>query len=157
MSTTNIDRLKVTIITFLILSLDQISKLYVIYSHQNETPTIILNLIKINLVINSGAAFSLLNNQTLLLAFISFFVSIALAIIIARNRNFTLTKGLYIGLLLGGTLGNGIDRWRLGHVIDFIELVPINFPVFNIADISINLAMILILLEVLKTSNLHPR
>jgi cytochrome c-550 len=44
--------------------------------------------------------------------------------------------------LLGGTLGNGWDRWRLGYVVDFLALVPINFPIFNGADIAINLAVL---------------
>ena len=43
---------------------------------------------------------------------------------------------------MGGTLGNGLDRWRLGYVVDFLALVPINFPIFNGADIAINLAVL---------------
>ena len=157
MAYNKIDRVKVIIITVITLCLDQISKSYIISSHDNVSSPILLNLLKINLVTNKGAAFSLFSNQTLLLAFTSLFVSLVLLTIIARNTSFTFARGIYLGLLLGGTLGNGIDRWRLGHVIDFIELVPINFPVFNIADISINLAMILILLETLKTSSLQNR
>ena len=50
--------------------------------------------------------------------------------------------GLALGFLLGGTIGNGIDRWRLGHVTDFLELVPIQFPIFNWANVAINLAVL---------------
>ena len=50
---------------------------------------------------------------------------------------------------MGGTLGNGLDRWRLGYVVDFIQLIPVNFPIFNFADISINIALIYLLLDIL--------
>ena len=49
--------------------------------------------------------------------------------------------------LLGGTIGNGLDRWRFGYVTDFIQLIPINFPIFNFADISINIALFLIIFD----------
>ena len=52
--------------------------------------------------------------------------------------------------ILGGTIGNGIDRIFKGFVIDFINLNFINFPVFNIADISINIGFIFLLYSILK-------
>ena len=42
---------------------------------------------------------------------------------------------------------NGLDRWLLGYVNDFIELVPINFPIFNAADIAINVALICLIID----------
>jgi signal peptidase II len=56
-----------------------------------------------------------------------------------------------MAFLLGGTIGNGLDRWRLGYVIDFLALVPIDFPVFNAADIAINLAVLCFGLDLLST------
>jgi signal peptidase II len=55
-----------------------------------------------------------------------------------------------IAYLLGGTLGNGIDRLFKGYVLDFLELVPINFPIFNLADISINLAIICFIIDMIS-------
>ena len=55
-----------------------------------------------------------------------------------------------MAFLLGGTMGNGLDRWRLGYVTDFIEILPINFPIFNLADIAINLAVICFGIHTLK-------
>ena len=52
--------------------------------------------------------------------------------------------------ILGGTIGNGIDRILKGFVIDFINLNFINFPVFNIADISINIGFIFLLYSIFK-------
>ena len=51
---------------------------------------------------------------------------------------------------MGGTLGNGIDRITKGYVIDFINLNFIDFPVFNIADISINIGLLLIIYGFIK-------
>ena len=58
-------------------------------------------------------------------------------------------------LILGGTLGNGLDRILNGYVIDFIKLNHINFPIFNIADISINIGFFLILYSLLKIRKLR--
>jgi len=54
--------------------------------------------------------------------------------------------------ILGGTIGNGIDRILKGFVIDFINLNIINFPVFNIADISINIGFIFLLFSIFKNN-----
>ena len=49
-----------------------------------------------------------------------------------------------------GSLGNGIDRWRYGAVIDGLELVPFSFPVFNLADVAINLAVLCLVIEAIR-------
>ncbi|MGL5196867.1 MAG: signal peptidase II, partial [Chroococcales cyanobacterium] len=59
------------------------------------------------------------------------------------------------GLILGGAVGNGIDRFLLGEVIDFLDFRLINFPVFNIADVSINIGIICLLIVMLRPS--RPR
>jgi signal peptidase II len=58
-------------------------------------------------------------------------------------------QALALGLLLGGAAGNGLDRWRLGSVVDFLALVPVPFPVFNLADVAINLAVVAFVLDLL--------
>lgn len=57
---------------------------------------------------------------------------------------------LSYSFILAGTIGNGIDRITNGYVIDFINLNFIDFPVFNIADISINIGLIFILYGLIK-------
>ena len=79
----------------------------------------------------------------------SLLVSIAVAVWIQRQGQLTLTRSLGVGLLLGGALGNGLDRWRLGYVVDFLALVPVSFPVFNLADVAINLAVLCFAIELL--------
>ena len=70
-------------------------------------------------------------------------------IILNKNniRNIDLFSYSFI---LGGTIGNGFDRLSKGYVIDFINLNFINFPIFNIADISINIGLIIIIYSFIK-------
>ena len=57
------------------------------------------------------------------------------------------------GFILAGALGNGIDRVKAGEVVDFIQAFPITrFPVFNLADIWINVGIICLLLAILLTA-----
>ena len=99
-------------------------------------------LINGQLVHNTGAAFSLLRGATPLLALLSLVVVIAVLVWLWRQQRLPIWQGLAVGFLLGGSLGNGLDRWRLGYVVDFLALVPIDFPIFNPADVAINLAVI---------------
>ena len=109
-------------------------------------------LVDLHLVHNTGAAFSLLSGSTLWLGVLSLLVTVALCRWIWRKPHQPLWNGLAIAFLLGGTLGNGLDRWRLGYVVDFLALVPINFPVFNIADIAINLAVVCFAIDLIQQS-----
>jgi signal peptidase II len=102
------------------------------------------------LVANTGAAFSLLSDSTLALAVVSLLVSLVLFAWIQFRTPSGRWLALAAGLLLGGAIGNGIDRWRLGWVVDFLELVPVRFPVFNIADVAINAAVLCLLIDQLQ-------
>ena len=126
-----------------IVLIDQLSKaaLSVVLVDGN-TMTAIPGVLSLQLVHNSGAAFSLFSRSTELLGYLSLLVSVGIFVWIGRQRAIPLWQGLATACLLGGTLGNGLDRWRLGYVVDFLALVPINFPIFNGADIAINLAVL---------------
>ncbi|MEB3335468.1 MAG: signal peptidase II [Cyanobacteriota bacterium] len=104
-------------------------------------------LLNLQLVHNTGAAFSLFTGQPKLLGLVSLAVSLALLIWIVRQPPQGRWDSLGLGFLLGGALGNGIDRWRFGAVVDFLALVPIQFPVFNLADVAINLAVLCLFLH----------
>ena len=88
--------------------------------------------------------------MTTYLGLISLIFTIFLLFWINSSAPFTLTKGLGYASLLSGALGNGIDRWRLGYVTDFIQLQPIHFPVFNIADVAINIALICLIFSLIS-------
>ena len=83
---------------------------------------------------------------------ISIIFSILLIYLIFRKYTFNSLDLYAYSFILGGTIGNGIDRIYRGFVVDFINLNIINFPVFNIADISINIGFIILLYNIFKNN-----
>jgi len=131
-----------------VVAIDQISKILLAgLLADGRTIEVIPGLLQLHLVLNTGAAFSLFRGSVRALAFLSLAVSLGLLVWLSRRRSLPLWQGLAFAFLLGGTIGNGIDRWRLGHVIDYLALVPVRFPVFNPADVAINLAVICFLVD----------
>ena len=145
--------IKIIIQSFFIILIDQFSKLLILKTLGYEnSKSFIPKLVNITLVKNKGAAFSLFSNSTTILTLISILASIILISIIVKSPPISYWNSNGLAFLLGGTLGNGIDRLFKGYVLDFINLVPINFPIFNVADISINIALICFILGIIKTS-----
>lgn len=114
------------ILAIIILALDQLSKFFATNNN--------------NYITNTGSAWGLFQGSSFLLLIISFIV------IFYINRYFS-SHPLGLSLLLGGVLGNSIDRLFRGHVIDFIDIKLFNYPLFNIADIAIVIAIILIIFK----------
>ena len=107
---------------------------------------------KLDFVKNFGAAFNIFSGSRVFLSIVSIIFSIILLYsILSKNTKKSLDLYSY-SFILGGTVGNGIDRVMNGFVIDFINLNIINFPVFNIADISINIGFILLLYSIFKNN-----
>lgn len=95
-------------------------------------------------VTNSGAAFSSLEDQTLFLIVMTFF-GLAAIYLYYRNPPFNhWIASVAIGLMLGGALGNFIDRVRVGEVTDFLDVF--GFPKFNVADSSISVGVTVLIL-----------
>ena len=134
--------------SFIIL-IDQLTKYIILKNYK-----VLLNkdfiFFKLDLVKNYGAAFNIFNGSRIFLSFISIIFSIILIYLIFRQNSSNYNYLYSYSLILGGTVGNGIDRLINGFVIDFINLNIINFPVFNIADISINIGFIVLLLITFK-------
>jgi signal peptidase II len=128
--------------------LDQLSKAWVRSQLQEgQVQPLLPGLVQQRLVFNTGAAFSLLTGKAWLLGLVSAGVAVALVLWIQRGGPWHRLQALGLGLLLGGAIGNGVDRWRLGTVVDFLEIVPIRFPVFNVADVAINLAVAALVID----------
>ena len=106
---------------------------------------------KLDYVKNYGAAFNLFDGNRILLSFISIIISILLIYLIFIKKNKNHKENLGFSFILAGSLGNGIDRILNGYVIDYINLNFIDFAIFNIADISINLGVILLVYFMLKS------
>tara|TARA_Y100001968_G_scaffold110207_1_gene99722 strand:- start:420 stop:872 length:453 start_codon:yes stop_codon:yes gene_type:complete len=147
--------MKIIAYSLFIILLDQVSKFLVLSTLGFErSKNIIPNLLNFTLVKNKGAAFSLFSNSTNILTIVSFITSLFLITIILRSPPRSYWNFIGFAYLLGGTVGNGIDRLFKGYVLDFLDLVPIDFPIFNVADISINIALICFIIDMTKSKSI---
>ena len=139
-----------------VLLIDQATKFWAERAlDDGETRQLVGELLQLRLTYNPGAAFSMGTGYTVLLTLIA----IAVVVVVVRMARNLGSRGwaLALGLLLGGALGNVVDRilrdpapFR-GHVVDFLELP--NWPVFNVADTAICLAAALFV--VLSVRGVH--
>lgn len=140
---------KVYLTSVIVLLIDQIVKLLIKTNMSlNEEISIIPNFFSIQYLKNTGAAFSILENQTILLAITSIICISVIIYYLKKEENLTTTMYLSFGLVLGGILGNLIDRIVYQGVIDFLsfQIFNYNFPVFNIADIGITIGVLLLII-----------
>tara|TARA_Y100000589_G_C27130057_1_gene620209 strand:- start:555 stop:1016 length:462 start_codon:yes stop_codon:yes gene_type:complete len=145
-------KIKVTILFLTIVFIDQLTK-YLVKNNIFNIKFQNLYLFTINFAKNNGAAFNLFSNNQLFLLFVSLFSSIILIYLLYYGNNIIKIEKYALAFVLAGSLGNGIDRLIYGYVTDFIDLNIINFPIFNIADISINIGLFLIIISLLKKRN----
>ena len=136
-------------LSIFIILIDQFTK-YLIFSNYKTVINKDFILFKLDLVKNYGAAFNIFSGNRIFLSLISIFFSILITYLILRKNNLNTIDLYSYSLILGGTIGNGIDRILRGYVIDFFNLNFINFPVFNIADLSINIGFILLIFSIFK-------
>ena len=103
---------------------------------------------------NTGGAFSILQNHTSLLAVISVITVCILVWVVFNNKiHLNIWEEMAIGLVCGGAMGNLADRLFVGHVVDFIQLEFVNFPIFNFGDIFINVGVIILVFNVIFDKN----
>ena len=115
----------------------------------NESKTIIDNFLNITYVRNTGAAWSILDNNTWMVTVISLLIIIGIIYYVYRNRVSKKILKIGYGLILGGAIGNFIDRIVYGYVIDFIDIDIFgwNYPIFNLADMFIVGGVILVMID----------
>jgi signal peptidase II len=127
---------------------DQLTKYLVVQNFGSVGDTLPLwqDVFHFTYVINTGAAFSFFRGQVDILRWISLIVSFILVIFVWRSPKMTLLEQLGYGFILAGAVGNGIDRFLFGYVVDFCDFRRINFPVFNVADVAINIGVLILLI-----------
>jgi signal peptidase II len=142
-----------------VILLDQASKWLVLSALTPYQVLEILPNINLTLMFNSGAAFSFLADaggwQRWLLAGFAVLVTLALVVWLLRLQANERLLAAGLGLIIGGALGNLIDRVVFGHVVDFIQVylpvIPLRlfnpWPAFNIADSAISLGVMLLLID----------
>ncbi|MBI2995106.1 MAG: signal peptidase II [Candidatus Melainabacteria bacterium] len=133
----------------IVVLLDQFTKRFMLESvGLNNSKPFIPNVMQFLVVQNSGGAFSIFNQYPVYFKIIGvinvFIFSYLTFCSVVKLSNF---MKIGCSLVLGGTVGNLIDRFLLNGVIDFLDLQFINFAVFNLADVFIDLGVILILIE----------
>lgn len=115
-------------------------------------------LFKMVYIENTGAAFSIMQHSTSFLIVLSFIALLGIIFYVIKNLSKINMKLIFsISLLMAGIFGNLYERLAFGYVRDFFDLTFINFPIFNVSDIFINIGVIgiIILIFVTKKIEIH--
>ena len=136
-------------LSFFIIFIDQFTKQFVLINKNSIINTNFI-LFRLDFIKNYGAAFNILSGSRIFLSTISVIFSILLIYLILRKDTSKQIDYYSYSFILGGTIGNGLDRIVRGFVVDYINLNFITFPVFNIADISINIGFFLLIYSFFK-------
>lgn len=140
-------------ITAVVLMLDQFIKILVNkYIEFGKVISIIPNFFNLTNIKNTGAAFSILQDNTLLLIILTVIIIIILDKYIKKEKNFTKLSSLSLGLIMGGIFGNLLDRIIHHGVIDYLSFKIFNYnaPIFNLADTTIVVGVLLFLISSIK-------
>lgn len=144
---------KIYILSVLFLGFDQFIKV-IVSSNMNlyDSFTLINNFLNITLVHNKGAAFGMFEGGRLFFILIALITIILTSLFIKKSSYISKLDIAVYSLLLGGIIGNLIDRIIHGYVIDYIDFnfLGFNFPIFNFADICIVLSILLIIINTIR-------
>lgn len=138
-------------VAIIALILDQLTKYLIVINFDNIGDTIPIwnGVFHLTYVQNTGAAFSAFQGGASWLRWLSLLVSLGL-MVGAWVEKFPPIEQFAYGFILAGAFGNGIDRFLFGYVVDFLDFRLINFPIFNVADICINIGIILLIYNTIK-------
>lgn len=113
--------------------------------------SIIDGVLEFNYLENRGAAFGMLQNQKVFFVFVAaIFLCVIIYVLVKApdEKKYTRLHVLLV-MIAGGAIGNMIDRLRLDYVVDFIYIVLINFPIFNVADMYVTFSTAILVVNVL--------
>ena len=141
---------KLFIFSIMFLLIDQISKgLVNLYMNVNESIKL-FNLLSITYVHNTGAAFSMLEGARWLFIILGIVTMNVIFIFFIKDKELNNFEIVIYSLLLSGIMGNLIDRFLYGYVIDFIDVNLFNFAIFNLADSFMVVGVILLMMGMIK-------
>lgn len=144
---------KICLISFILIIIDQVIKLLVnSFMVYNTSIGIIKNFFYLSYVRNEGAAWSILSGNRILLILVAVFALLFIYFILLKNKKLNKLDIITYSLLIGGIIGNLLDRIIYGYVIDYLNfyIFNYNFPVFNFADICIVISASLIIISIFK-------
>ncbi|NLL44292.1 MAG: signal peptidase II [Mollicutes bacterium] len=133
--------------------IDQLIKIIVrIFVDLNDSYVIINNFFYLTRVHNLGAAWGILAGNRYFLIFVALIFIIIFYFIFIKDKKITNFEAISYGILLGGIIGNLIDRLIYGYVIDYLDFYPFgyNYPVFNFADMCIVISIVLVVIKMIK-------
>ena len=149
-------------LSLLVVLLDQLSKQVVEMSLLVYETVAVAPFFNLTLAYNEGAAFSFLSDQggwqRWFFAFTAILVTLVLTVWLSRLRGERLLA-VSLSLVIGGAVGNLIDRLTFGHVIDFLDFYygSYHWPAFNLADIAITCGVILLFFDALFGASARER
>ena len=144
----------------LLIAVDQFTKYQAVLKLKDKPAYIIWDgVLELNYLENKGAAFGMLQNQKIFFIFVAIVILSVIAYILFKTPDQKKYRALHIllSLIAAGAIGNMIDRIRFDYVVDFIYIVLINFPIFNVADMYVTFAtaiLVIMLLVVYKEQDL---
>lgn len=144
---------KIYLISLILLIVDQLVKLLIKSTFKlHKELELIPNFFSLHYLQNDGAAFSILQNKTYLLVIVAIICLGIMVYYIQKEKTFTKLSSISLGLILGGIIGNLLDRIIYKKVIDYLSFTffTYNFPVFNIADVGITVGALLLIVSCLK-------
>ncbi|WP_138158951.1 signal peptidase II [Peptoniphilus catoniae] len=151
----------VIIFSAILILIDQISKHLVVEFLKGKPPLVIIDkVLNFYYLENRGAAFGIMQDRRILFIIITIIIILVLLSIILKSyRQNSFLYNLSLGLILGGAIGNFIDRIRLHYVVDFISvrIFGYDFAVFNLADSFIVIGTILLIIMILFYDNPERR
>jgi len=143
-------------LSILVVVLDQATKIWIDSSLQYNQPIPVLAFFDLRLLYNEGAAWSFLAEaggwQRWFLSGLAVVVTTILIVWLSRLKQGTSLLAVALALVIGGAVGNVIDRIMYGYVIDFIDIYynAWHWPAFNLADSAISLGAILLVIDALR-------
>ena len=144
----------------LLIAVDQFTKYQAVLKLKDKPAYIIWDgVLELNYLENKGAAFGMLQNQKIFFIFVAIVILSVIAYILFKTPDQKKYRALHIllSLIAAGAIGNMIDRISFDYVVDFIYIVLINFPIFNVADMYVTFAtaiLVIMLLVVYKEQDL---
>lgn len=134
------------IIAMILIGLDQLSKYLTVQEIAlGEVVHVIPDILSLTYIRNSGAAWSILEDQMIFFYVITVVVVGALIYFLHTEGKKSPIASTGIAFIMGGAIGNFIDRLHLKYVIDMIRLEFINFPIFNVADMALTIGVIILI------------
>lgn len=132
-------------------AIDQLTKwLAVVHLSESSARVLIPGLVELTYHENPGAAWGMLQNHRWVFMLTSTVAIIAIMIYLAKNRkNLHVLSVISFTLIVAGGIGNMIDRVLVGYVVDFINFLFIEFPVFNFADMCVTVGAALMIVWLL--------